>query len=128
MSPNSLCLSCHQHTAHFILWKKYPHGPASSFQCVLCHEPHSSWYPFMLKKEPNNLCTTCHSEKKTGRHILAGFLYGDSHPVSGWDDPLEEGKHLNCASCHNPHASHAPDLRKFGEAHRFDFCQRCHNK
>jgi predicted CXXCH cytochrome family protein len=81
-----ICVSCHENrSAPFAsmnnLWL---HAPATKHNCLVCHNPHRSKYPDLLKDETDKLCTMCHSEgliRLTKVH--------------------QESK--NCLECHNPH-------------------------
>lgn len=59
-----VCVSCHENkSAEFAstnnLWL---HAPVTKGNCFVCHEPHQSRYPDLLKDEAEKLCTMCHSE------------------------------------------------------------------
>jgi len=122
------CFSCHEYRERVWMNKKYIHGPTSTGQCNICHNPHSSDYIFFLKKPIFDLCTSCHSEKATGVHILAGFVFGKSHPVRGRPDPSRPGRELVCSSCHNPHASDYKFMFNHDYTGDRYLCQMCHKK
>ncbi len=122
------CFSCHEYREKVWMNKKYVHGPTSTGQCNICHNPHSSNNIFFLKKPIWNLCTSCHAEKASGTHVLAGFVFGKSHPTRGRPDPSRPGRELVCSSCHNPHASNYKYM--FNNDYTGDryICQMCHKK
>ncbi|HHG73925.1 MAG TPA: hypothetical protein ENK22_02685 [Persephonella sp.] len=122
------CFSCHEYREKVWMNKKYVHGPTSTGQCNICHNPHSSNNIFFLKKPIWNLCTSCHAEKASGTHVLAGFVFGKSHPTRGRPDPSRPGRELVCSSCHNPHASNYRYM--FNNDYTGDryLCQMCHKK
>jgi len=81
-----ICVNCHENRSETFasannLWL---HAPVTRSNCLVCHDPHRSRYPDLLKNETDKLCTMCHSEgliKLTKNH--------------------QELK--NCLECHNPH-------------------------
>ncbi|WP_457626148.1 cytochrome c3 family protein [Persephonella sp.] len=125
---SQVCFSCHEYREKVWMNKKYVHGPTSTGQCNICHNPHSSNNIFFLKKPIFNLCTSCHAEKASGTHVLAGFVFGKSHPTHGRPDPSRPGRELVCSSCHNPHASNYKYM--FNNDYTGDryLCQMCHKK
>jgi predicted CXXCH cytochrome family protein len=54
---STICLKCHDNVR-----TKYPvmHGPVSVGECNLCHVPHESTTPALLKENNSTLCTQCH--------------------------------------------------------------------
>ena len=59
-----VCVNCHENrTAAFAsannLWL---HAPVTKNNCIVCHTPHQSKYPDLLKDTTEKLCTMCHSE------------------------------------------------------------------
>ncbi|GBE06264.1 cytochrome c nitrite reductase pentaheme subunit [bacterium BMS3Abin10] len=123
-----VCFSCHVEQGRDWGAKKFIHGPVNTGKCAICHSPHASDNPFNLLKPTWFLCTSCHQKNASGRHIIAGYVYGDSHPTRGKPDPLRNGKELTCASCHNPHASDYPRLWALSAGSAFELCQMCHQK
>jgi predicted CXXCH cytochrome family protein len=121
-----ICFTCH--TEQDAEWhsKKYIHGPVNIGKCAICHSPHSSNYPHNLVKPVWDLCTSCHRDKKSGKHVLGGMFFKEGHPTKGRPDPLRKGKELSCASCHNPHASDYPKLWALNAKGAFDLCLKCH--
>ena len=61
---DSICAGCHPGTT---TQYRYMHGPVATGQCRVCHLPHESTVPHLLKSAPAVLCTTCH----TARHADA---------------------------------------------------------
>jgi len=49
-----------------------------------------------------------------------------SHPVVGPRDPNDEARPFGCVSCHAPHGSDGPSLKRFGGDDPTSFCIRCH--
>jgi predicted CXXCH cytochrome family protein len=123
-----VCFNCHTEQKEEWSAKKFIHGPVNTGKCAICHSPHASENPFNLFKPTWDLCVSCHVDNGTGRHVIAGYVYGDSHPTRGKPDPLRKGKELSCASCHNPHASDYPRLWALEARSAFVLCQKCHQK
>jgi len=122
------CFLCHGDKKQVWFSKKYMHGPPSTGKCYICHNPHSEDVRFFLKKQTNDLCTTCHSEKREEKHPLSGFVFGDAHPVSGKPDPARPGFELSCTGCHNPHASNFRFFFQNDYSGEAILCLRCHKK
>jgi predicted CXXCH cytochrome family protein len=83
---------------------------------------------YWLKKPVYELCTNCHDEKAAARHVVVGFVYGDSHPLRGRPHPVKPKMEFSCSGCHNPHAAQARFLWQFDAKEREDLCRTCHNK
>lgn len=56
-SQREKCTSCHAEKRGPFLWE---HAPAAE-DCTICHNPHGSNQPALLKKRPPMLCQECHS-------------------------------------------------------------------
>ncbi len=122
------CFRCHQDIKQAMWTKAFRHGPAAAGRCTTCHDPHGSENVFWLKKPVWNLCTNCHTEKATDRHVVVGFVYGDTHPMRGRPHPVKPGVEFACSGCHNPHAAQARYLWQFDVTVREDLCRTCHAK
>lgn len=85
--PSQLCFKCHVNDKTI---EKEVHGPVAVGDCVACHDPHSSPNPFRLIAQGQNLCFTCHTEKKE-EFLPKRF----GHPPAKHD----------CSNCHDPHTS-----------------------
>jgi len=90
---DSVCLKCHKNVPH-----EYPrmHGPVALAQCSLCHVPHESSVPALLKDNARAVCTQCHL-----RELL----------------PATPADHLtdrSCLDCHSGHGGTARALLKHG--------------
>lgn len=122
------CFACHKDKKEEWTPKKYWHGPTATGKCSVCHNPHASDNISWLKKPSWDLCITCHEDRASGRHVVAGFVFGSSHPTKGRPDPLRPGKELSCASCHNPHAANSKALFANDLISPGSLCQMCHKK
>ncbi|MFQ5872245.1 MAG: cytochrome c3 family protein [Dehalococcoidia bacterium] len=128
--PNvsELCFRCHNTLKEYFYKGPYQHGPTATGRCTICHNPHATDNPFWLKRPPWYLCTSCHTEKASGRHVIAWGPSGNTHPTRGKPDPMRPHMELACNSCHNPHAAPSPKLWQFRVTGRFQLCQTCHQK
>lgn len=118
------CFKCHEGIAN----KKFKHGPVDAGYCNLCHDPHASPNPAWLRKPAWELCTTCHADQGSGVHVVAGVVYGNSHPTKSKRDPARPGKRLTCSSCHDPHSSENEQLFAYDVNSRAELCTICHAK
>lgn len=116
------CLACHP----ALLDGPFKHGPAEAGYCTYCHDPHASPNPAWLRKPVQELCITCHAETAEGRHVVAGFVSGKTHPTEGRRDPARPGRELSCASCHSAHSARSRSLFAYGVKERYDLCRLCH--
>ncbi len=94
-----LCYQCHDTPSVNQGWI---HGPVAAGECVICHEPHRSENPFLLKKPVPEMCYLCHDAKDIARI--------DSH-----DKPT----YARCTDCHSGHSSQANDLLKVVPSGRY---------
>jgi predicted CXXCH cytochrome family protein len=125
----NLCVTCHEEVMKSWEAMKYVHGPTATGDCAICHNPHSSDEKFFLRKKTNVLCIGCHEEKATGKHVIASFVFGNTHPVSGSRNPMKPDRAFSCASCHSPHASNTKEMFAFEtRGGKFSICQTCHKK
>jgi predicted CXXCH cytochrome family protein len=118
------CLKCHSD----VMNGRFKHGPVDAGNCTLCHDPHASGNAAWLRKSSWELCTTCHDEKATERHVLTGLKKNASHPTKAKRDPARRGKRLTCVSCHGPHSAESRYLFAFSVKERFELCGFCHGK
>jgi predicted CXXCH cytochrome family protein len=122
------CFRCHFDIKGQMERKAWRHGPAAAGRCTTCHDPHGSPNVFWLKKPVFDLCTNCHTEKAKERHVVLGFVYGDSHPLRGRPHPIKPGVDFACSGCHNPHAAQVRYLWQFDATVREELCRTCHPK
>lgn len=102
--PPELCYECHKDVVPAAS-RGWVHGPAAAGECLLCHEPHKTTNPHLLRAPTSSLCHKCHQE-----------VADESAP----DDTKES--HSQCTSCHAAHAS-----PKVGGTDRTpELCYKCH--
>ncbi|MGN6187095.1 MAG: cytochrome c3 family protein [Thermoanaerobaculia bacterium] len=86
---------------------------AGGGRCTICHEPHNSKSPKLLRGDVNSVCGSCHKG-----HSQFG------HPVgSNVMDP-RTGKGMTCLSCHFTHASQQRALLRADSQRAL--CIECH--
>lgn len=126
------CGSCHD-TVDAWQANKFGHGPVNDGRCERCHNPHGSDNEFFLRKNIWDLCTTCHAEKASGKHVIPQIGFGrptkdGGHPTRDRNDPVRKGRELTCSGCHDPHGSTGIFLLRMKGTMPFNVCQRCHKK
>lgn len=88
-----LCRRCHEPPS-----AAHVHGPAGSGRCDLCHLPHQSSFPHLLRQErQESLCRACHEGEL--------FTTAERHAGFGARD---------CIACHDPHGSELAALLRPG--------------
>ncbi len=105
-SISETCFTCHQQQR--TEFRKRSRMPLleGRISCVDCHNPHGSVTRPLLKADNvNQLCTTCHAEKR-------GPFIWEHAPVR-----------RNCLECHLPHGSSHESLLVVA---RPFLCQQCH--
>lgn len=130
---SALCQTCHtknywnasDHKLSTKTWNgagadPWPHTSATTVAanaCESCHRPHSAggrkWLLNHAAEENN--CFSCHNGNVAAKNIQSEFTGKASiHPVAtttGVHDAAEaaliQARHVECADCHNPHASNA---------------------
>lgn len=105
MPGGETCKQCHAP----IIANEHKHVPAAAGMCTTCHRIHRADHPKQLRRAPENLCTTCHSQTVSNeafsRHL-----------------PAVQGE---CGSCHDPHSSeHNKQLLSAVP----ELCFGCHDK
>jgi predicted CXXCH cytochrome family protein len=82
-----LCIECHTSKSLTTAYSRglWTHGPVANGDCTVCHNPHRSFFQYMLLKEKSTeLCAECHA---------GGYLMQIE----------EHKKDKECITCHNPH-------------------------
>jgi predicted CXXCH cytochrome family protein len=87
---DQLCFRCHE----LRMDRKYVHGPIASGGCLVCHDPHSSPYRYLLVSDSDSFCFHCHD------HAAVAAA------------PGHEGVESGCTGCHDAHASDTKYLLK----------------
>ncbi|MFZ5445491.1 MAG: cytochrome c3 family protein [Myxococcota bacterium] len=116
------CRLCHAAPAAGVA----THAPTREGLCLTCHAPHASKFAALLRASDEDTCRGCHLNASAGRHVVAGFVYGDWHPVRGRPDPRARGGALTCSSCHAPHAAPTRQLYRFEVKGKEALCRTCH--
>ena len=104
----ALCFTCHSDKQEDFAKKKFKHSAAEA-DCTLCHNPHSSDEPALLKDKANQLCYICHSDREEELTKKA-FVHAPT-------------KDVGCVTCHNPHTADFSSLLKVQVN---DLCLACH--
>jgi len=168
---SNLCNSCHQRT----FWNESSHSTSTKTwsgiapnpwpftkwttvaenACENCHNPHNSGgVPRLMKyqAEESN-CFDCHNGNVADKNIQIEFSKTYKHDVYSYtnahdasEPSLATIKHVECADCHNPHASNnetalAPYVRGANKGvigvdingkavssvtYEYEICFRCH--
>lgn len=80
---DQLCFQCHA----IAMDKKHVHGPLASGGCLVCHDPHSSRFRYLLVSESDSFCLDCHDRVTVAR-------------IPGHESGTQQ-----CTECHDPHMS-----------------------
>ncbi len=134
---SALCLNCHQQTSwstssHAVSKKTWngvgvnpwPHTAWKTVAengCENCHAPHNAGGKQRLMNyavdEQN--CYSCHNGNVAAKNITADFNKPSAHPIAlsrgvhdEAENPLTAARHVQCADCHNPHATSATTAGK----------------
>lgn len=103
-----LCLTCHLEQRSQLNRRSRHPIREGLMTCSDCHNPHGSDAVSLLAKSTiNDVCTTCHTEKR-------GPYLWEHQPVSE-----------DCTTCHNPHGS--TQARMLSVRQPF-LCQGCHSE
>ena len=101
----ALCYTCHEDMQKQVESSKSQHPVFQTTDtCTVCHSPHASRVPRLLRSSQGQVCASCH-EKST-------------EPVR--HGPYDQGQ---CAACHNPHGAEEPRLLR---AKVNNLCRACH--
>jgi len=94
-SVREKCTSCHAEKRGPFLWD---HAPAAE-DCNLCHTPHGSNQPALLKKRVPQLCQECHSPaghpsvSYNGSKLLAGSMFLGAKSCSNCHSAVHGSNH-----------------------------------
>ena len=127
------CTTCHQ--PHGGENQKLLRAKSVNALCLECHGPEAR--PAPVQGEP--LVTIFGGQVKLPQTYFAKVVqlpikYGlghpvERHPIQDQMDPTDVNKlrvAVNCASCHQPHASAQPDLLVKDQSNGMAFCASCH--
>jgi predicted CXXCH cytochrome family protein len=103
----SPCIQCHKKLLDF----KFAHGPASVWECTICHSATIKGHKYNVPATDQPVCYSCHSDTATAWNSKK-FQHG----------PASIG---NCTICHSPHAS---DYDFFLRKPTTDLCISCHEE
>jgi predicted CXXCH cytochrome family protein len=134
-ASSALCMECHNknhwlesdHYSSMATWNgsgtdPWPHSEETTVAgnaCGSCHTPHDAGSDERLLHfaEEEENCYSCHNGNVARTNIEAEFEKSSIHPITltaGVHDPMEHPvnapRHVECADCHNPHASHNTDV------------------
>lgn len=100
------CRKCHSFIDDLYDRGASIHPPVNQGKCVICHQPHMSDEPSLLRISQVETCGKCHDAARPpdGRQ---------RHPAAE-----------TCTDCHNPHGG---ELRKFLAAEPPELCINCHD-
>lgn len=112
-----LCYKCHDDTMKRQEKNVSKHEPVAEGRCTECHDPHSSNFLFLTKKDYKfDLCVSCHD---WGRH--------SAHPIGEKSvDPRNKNLTLGCVSCHRTHGTE--NKKMFFYPTTTEVCIQCHEK
>ena len=123
-SEQILCFGCHDFQREL---KEMPiqHDPFDRGKCGVCHDPHSTGNKWVLVKSSKDVCLECHLDEN-------GEMNFHRHPYNVKPKKeltanlnLSTSGHLECLSCHSPHASAVIHLLRTSETFT---CLGCHSE
>jgi predicted CXXCH cytochrome family protein len=168
---SALCVECHnknywsgsEHQLSTASWNgsgidPWPNSTETTVEangCGSCHTPHDaeSGERLLRYEEEEQVCYACHNGNVAATNIEAEFNKISVHPVDSTtgvhdptEDPVNSTRHVECADCHNPHATlataaAAPEasgamnkVKGVGSsgsvidpiANEYELCYRCH--
>ena len=83
-SRKEICYLCHKN----FIQGTFVHGPVAVSACLVCHDPHSSANPSLLRLPLKEICFKCHREDR-----LAAKMH---------EKVISRG--ILCVECHDPHS------------------------
>jgi predicted CXXCH cytochrome family protein len=87
------------------------HEPVTKGECLKCHDPHSSQFPWLIKTATSaELCYSCHGEIETP--LSNTYMHA----------PVAKG---DCIQCH---AAHSATTKHFLISEGTDLCLSCHRE
>lgn len=104
---SSLCYACHSEIQEIVDTAPVRHPAMETGSCVVCHSPHASSEPKLLRSPGGVVCTTCHEGQRPNHGEV-------SHGATEW---------FGCQSCHLPHGGADQHLLR---ARGNQLCLGCH--
>lgn len=129
---SQICVECHRQTgwsqsSHNLSsarwngsnpnpWHSSPYSSVSDNACQNCHVPHNEadGPRLLIHAAEEDNCADCHNGNVANDDLMADFNRFSSHPIEATTlvhDPAEpavaDSRHVECADCHNPHATRA---------------------
>jgi len=125
-----LCIKCHNKEKMDkkvinYMYVKYRHGAImdkKGKRCLACHDPHSSSYKGILKKNRVDVCLECHNKSlksdEDGKKLMNMEKHLKTH--KNWHKPIKKPKKEGgCPACHNPHGSNHFSILKDSYTKKF---------
>jgi DmsE family decaheme c-type cytochrome len=98
-STNDTCYTCHmEKRGPFV----HNHQPVQE-DCAICHQPHGTATPTLLKQRAPFLCQECHSN--TGHPANTAFWQASQTAVSGTPSSVSPGGNVGGRACMNCHTN-----------------------
>lgn len=112
--PTELCAGCHRDLLRGPDGEAWAvsHPPVEEGKCRLCHRPHTSRKPSLLKSAMPKGCRPCHQDF---------FKRLREEPEENHHGPVREG---TCGACHDVHGS--PEALLLKPAEGTGLCTACH--
>jgi len=129
-NASALCVTCHDmrywtdssHRNSNKSWNgagldPWPHtdrNTVSANGCQNCHTAHhaGTHQRLLVHAIEEQNCFSCHNGNVASKNIAAEFDKASVHPIQATinvhdpaEDPINPPRHVECADCHNPHAS-----------------------
>jgi len=113
----TLCGRCHTDTMKRQTKNLSKHEPIVEGRCTDCHDPHSSNYLFLTKKNYDfDLCSGCHDWTQHSTHPIGEKIR----------DPRNKNIALGCSSCHRSHGTEFKKMLYFKTT--TEQCIQCHEQ
>ncbi|MHC5022505.1 MAG: cytochrome c3 family protein [Planctomycetota bacterium] len=120
------CLRCHEAV---VANRPVHHQPVATGQCTGCHRAHESDLPHLLIREGRALCLSCHADVLHPLDATSPEV-ASSEPIAPPAAAPSEGPRMrmhgpvavDCAMCHDPHASRHTGLLVRSGAELCIFC------
>jgi predicted CXXCH cytochrome family protein len=113
-----MCGKCHIDTMKRQQNITSKHEPVAEGRCNECHDPHSSNFLYLTKKNFDfDMCAaTCHDWTKHSTHPIGDKAH----------DPRNKNLTVSCASCHRTHGTEFKKMLHYKTT--TELCIQCHEK